>query len=628
VLAGEDSLRATAGVFNPGGDASQAVVEWAAGVTALLRDPAALLKPDIRAAGRLSGELLSALVPGGFAHDGSERLGFRARWTPEESGGTSSWSLAVSGERPSLGAVPVRSGFLSIDGAGRHGEVRASVRAGEAIALQLRGDVELPAAPPREGRPAADPENPARGDAFPDLAAFAEVDSTGASVDARIFAEGLNLAGLPTPAVVADLSGTADLDLTVRGPVTAPEILGTFHIVDGGLVLVPTAQRFEQIELTGVVDPGTVSISRLSVASGGGTASGSGTVEFGAVGGLGGSFHLDSDEFPLSGEGAVFGRLSCALDVSAAAMTNPPEANGARRLDGHVDVGRCTLVLPRQRSQAVMPMEDHPDFLVAGREEARAAAASDEPSAPWDMAITVDVPGEFSVRREDLQMTGTGSLYYRSTPSRGEAASVGGNIEMRRGWADLFGKRFDLDFGDVEFTGRNPIDGTIDLRLVAQTTEGPVYVDVTGTLRHPAVQLTSDPPRDQSEILALLFLGRTDVTSQEQLAIGQRSAAVAQDVVTTVGLAYFQSQVASQISPLTVFRIDPGAQGLEDARLRAGVNVLSNLYVEYSYQFAADDLQNKNEARIEWLILRNLSLEGNFGDAQAGGIHLQFRTEW
>jgi translocation and assembly module TamB len=412
--------------------------------------------------------------------------------------------------------------------------------------------------------------------------------------------------------------------------VTAPEILGTFRLMDGGLVVVPTAQRFEDVELAGEVDREALRIDRLSVASGGGTASGSGTVEFGTVGGLGGTFHLESDEFPLSGEGAVLGRLSCELDVSAAVLTAPHEATGARRVDGHVDVGRCTLVLPRQRSQAVMGMEDHPDFRLAGREEARAAAESGEPSSPWDMTVTVDVPGEFSVRREDLQLTGTGNLVYRSTPSQGEAASVGGSIEMRRGWADLFGKRFDLDFGDVDFTGRDPIDGTIDLRLVADTTEGPVYVDVTGTLRHPAVQLTSDPPRDQSEILALLFLGRTDTTSQEQLAIGERSAsaAVAQDVVTTVGLAYFQSQVASRISPLTVFRIDPGAQGLEDARLRAGVNVLSNLYVEYSYQFAADELQNKNEGRIEWLILRNLSLEGNFGDAQAGGIHLQFRTEW
>ena len=95
-----------------------------------------------------------------------------------------------------------------------------------------------------------------------------------------------------------------------------------------------------------------------------------------------------------------------------------------------------------------------------------------------------------------------------------------------------------------------------------------------------------------------------------------------------MGLAFFQSEVAGRLTPLSVLRIDPGQEGLSDARIRAGMNVLTNLYVEYAFQPGADELQNSNEGRIEWLIQRHLSLEGYYGDGQAGGIHLQYRTEW
>jgi translocation and assembly module TamB len=327
----------------------------------------------------------------------------------------------------------------------------------------------------------------------------------------------------------------------------------------------------------------------------------------------------------LSGEGTTFGRLSCEIAAQGTIATGTEL--GGRQVDARVTLGECTLFLPRQRSQQVLDMGDHPDFVVAGRPTA-ARAREEEVAVPWDVAVAVEVPGEFWVRREDMQAAGSGNLVFRSEPSKGESSSVAGRVELRRGFADMFGRRFDVEFGDVEFTGRHPVDGAIDVRLASETSEGPVYVDVTGTLRHPAVQLTSDPPRDQSEILALLYLGRTDVTSEERVAIGRQADAVAQGVAETVGLAFFQTEVASRLSPMTVLRVDPGQEGLTDARLRAGLNVLSNLYVEYSYQLAADELQNANEGRIEWMILRNLSLEGRFGDAQSGGIHLQFRTEW
>ncbi|MBI5500551.1 MAG: translocation/assembly module TamB domain-containing protein [Deltaproteobacteria bacterium] len=648
-------VRVAVRLGDPTGGTAEAVVEWASDPLALLRDRDAAARPDVRLAGTVGGELLVAAFPGRFVHAPAERVGLRTRWSPPPPGGVSVWSLSVSGDSPYLGDVPARAVALALDGEGRRAVLRATVRNDEGVALQLRGDLLLPdnrdgkrrpgsrepAAEPRRGTAqevpdealvtgagAREPIPPeAEGDAFPDLASFGRLDATAAVIDATIFARRLDLGGVPAPPAISRLSGLADLDLAVRGPLGSPEVTGTFHVVEGGFVLLATAQRFSGVELTGAAERDRITLERVAAESGGGRASLSGTIDTAVPGGFGLDLEVDTSDFPLSGEGTTLGRLSCAAGVTGTVVTEIDPSTGARRVDAGVEVGRCTLVLPRQRSRAVMGMGDHPDFVVAGRETPRPAESA-ESLAPWDVTVTLDAEGELSVRREDMQMTATGTLVFRSSPVRDEGSSVAGSVEVRRGWADMFGRRFDLEFGTVDFTGHHPVDGGIDVRLAAQTAEGPVYVDVTGTLRHPSVQLTSDPPRDQSEILALLFLGRTDVTSAEELALRDQAGQIAGNVVDAVGLAFFQSEVASRISPLTVLRVDPGSSGFSDARLRAGMNVLSNLYVEYSYQLDADQVQNSNEGRVEWLILRNLSLEGNFGDAQSGGIHLQFRTEW
>jgi autotransporter translocation and assembly factor TamB len=616
-----DAVRAGVRATDAAGTDLRGVAEWPVGLRELLAGGDVPWRPDLRLAGGVAGDVLRLAAPERFTHAPAERVGLRARWQPAESTEPSRWTATVVAELPFVGAVPVQAAVLALDGAGTRADLLGAIRNQEAAALHLRGTAELP----------PDPDLPGGADAFPDLRAFGRFEPAAVRLEAVAVARALDIASLPMPSVVADATGRVDLDLTVRGPVTDPEIAGSFHLKDAGFVLVPTAQRFERVELLGGIADGRLTLERASAASGGGRTTLDGTLDVADLDAVAFDLHVDSTDFPLAGEGTTFGRVTCELGLTGT-LTGDAAEDGtggprARRLDADLAVTSCLLLLPRQRSQAVMELGDHPDFVVGGRAATAPASAAGTP-VPLDVVVRVDVPGELLVRREDMQVAGVGRLEFRSEPSRGQASAVSGNVEVRRGWADMFGRRFDVEFGDVAFTGRHPVDGAIDVRLAAQTAEGPVYIDVTGTLRHPQIQLTSDPPRDQSEILALLFLGRTEVADEERLAVAQQADRVAQGVAEAVGLAFFQSEVARRITPLSVLRLDPGREGLADARIRAGMNLLNNLYVEYSFQPAADELQNSNEGRIEWLILRNLSLESYYGDAQSGGIHLQYRTEW
>lgn len=617
-----DGLRVGARVTDGRGTDLRGVAEWPAGLRELLAGGDLRWRPDLRLAGIASGEVLRQALRGRAQQAPAERVGVGARWRPADRRGPSRWTATIVADELSVGEAPVESAAVALDGLGTQVSVLGAVRNREAAALHLGGSIELPADP---GTPV-----PPGGveDAFPELRSFGRFDPAAARLDVLAVARGLDLASLPSIAALADLRGRASLDLTVAGPVLAPQVAGSFHIQDAGFVLVPTAQRFERVELLGSIGEGRVTVERASAASGGGRASVAGTIDVARFDAPTFDLRVESTEFPIVGEGTTYGRITCEIRMQGGLGVPGDDGSDVRRLEADLVAGDCLLLLPRQRSQTVMEMGDHPDFVVGGRRAAATEEEEDRASVPLDVVVRVDVPGELVVRREDMQVAGVGRIVFRSEPSRDQAAALSGDVEVRRGWADMFGRRFDVEFGEVVFTGRHPIDGTIDVRLASETAEGPVYIDVTGTLRHPQIQLTSDPPRDQSEILALLFLGRTEVADEERLAVVQQADRVAQGVAEAVGLAFFQSEVARRFTPLSVLRLDPGQQGLSDARIRAGMNLLNNLYVEYSFQPAADELQNSNEGRIEWLILRNLSLEGYFGDAQSGGIHLQYRTEW
>jgi translocation and assembly module TamB len=522
-------------------------------------------------------------------------------------------------EQPGLTAEPLRSAAAEIRGEGTRVRLRGTARALEREALRVEGELRLPGA-------AGHPD-----DAAPDVAAAAAtLAARQADLDVSLRAEEFDVAWLPLPAAVSDVRGRVDLDVRVTGSVAAPWVEGSFGVREGAFSVASTLQRFEGIHLAGTVDSERLVLDSLAVESGGGTFRGAGRAEYADPEDVRIALQFTADDLPIVGEGMTLGRLTCETDARGT-MIPGILAGEDRRVDLDITLRDCAVVLPRGRSNEVMEMGDHPDFYRIGG----ATAGSGDRGADGSetLAVTlvarVDVPGELWIRRQDMQFAATGGITLVAGAAAERGARVEGPVSVRRGWVDMFGRRFDVQSGEVVFAGTYPIDGNIDMRLVTRTAEATVYVDVGGTLREPEVEMSSDPPRDTSEILALLYLGRTsDLTSEEEIAIGDRAGAVAQTVVEAVGLAVFQSAMTQGMGPLTVLRVDPGAGGFSDARVRAGVSLTDGLYVEYAYQFAADDLQNAHEGRIEWMILRNFSVEGYFGDAQSGGVRLQYRAEW
>src|SRR5262249_14908582 len=109
------------------------------------------------------------------------------------------------------------------------------------------------------------------------------------------------------------------------------------------------------------------------------------------------------------------------------------------------------------------------------------------------------------------------------------AKSVDGPITLRgpvntvRGFYEFQGRRFTVQRdGTLTFHGFTPINPDVNIiaERVIPNTGVTVRLEVTGTARAPKLELTSDPPLDEADILSLIVFNR----SVNELGTGERAS--------------------------------------------------------------------------------------------------------
>ena len=173
------------------------------------------------------------------------------------------------------------------------------------------------------------------------------------------------------------------------------------------------------------------------------------------------------------------------------------------------------------------------------------------------MLVTVRLGDPVVVQRIDAYVRLGGEVYVTKGP--GDPLRISGQISADRGWYMFRGRRIVLQSAYVSFSGETPIDPYLTVTATYQAPEHLVTVRVEGTARTPQLELSSDPPLDQSDVLALLLFGRTTSqltggqgTELRQEAIGILASYVApeleQSLMDTFGLASLTFQLPTGTS--------------------------------------------------------------------------------
>lgn len=271
--------------------------------------------------------------------------------------------------------------------------------------------------------------------------------------------------------------------------------------------------------------------------------------------------------------------------------------------------------------------------------------AEPAPPSPFDalqMDVRLTVPDDLIVKGSDFRTPGSpislgainvtlgGDL--RATKNAGGKIALVGAVNTLRGSYDFQGRRFEiLRDGSVRFTGDtlDALDPALDIstRRVIRAVEA--RVNVRGTLTQPDIVLSSTPPLEEADILALIVFNQpiNELGEGEQISLAARGQALATGAVA--------SQLAQSIGKalnVDTFEIETAPTGGSTAELTIGQQVGQSLYVRVQ-QGIGDQSQTNfilEYELAEWLRLQTNVLQGNstqqqlFQRTQGTGVDLLF----
>jgi translocation and assembly module TamB len=310
------------------------------------------------------------------------------------------------------------------------------------------------------------------------------------------------------------LSGRMRADARVAGTLSAPKLSGELAIDGLGFTVVATGVKYRDGRVALHLLDRSIELSELAL--NGGALRGGGRVDVAAP-------HASFD-----------------LWVALADLPVLDRAEGEARASGKLALGGDWLAPTLRGALVLNPATLHPSLVPGGdasrpdptivvlrsaADEARAAeretmgdvlreANGQAPPQPPDQSLWARTSVELKatlgpsvfVRRNDAEVRLDGELYATKEPTA--PIVLTGQITSQRGWYVFQGRRLTLEHAYVLFSGESPIDPYLDVLAVYRSPQYRVSVAVQGTVRKPTLMLSSEPPLDQSDILAVLLFGK------------------------------------------------------------------------------------------------------------------------
>jgi translocation and assembly module TamB len=174
-----------------------------------------------------------------------------------------------------------------------------------------------------------------------------------------------------------------------------------------------------------------------------------------------------------------------------------------------------------------------------------------------------------------------------------------GEARLIRGDFTLAGRRFELETGEIRFSGA-PEDAEVTLTAVADTPELSVRVQVSGPAIKPEIQLSSTPALPEDEILPQLLFGR----SSRELS-GFEAAQLAASLASLAGQSAFDIAGAAR-SAVDLDRLEVREEN-GGFLVSGGKYITRDVYLE-----VARGATGQASTSVEWQVRRRLYLISSF----------------
>ncbi|MDJ0643914.1 MAG: translocation/assembly module TamB domain-containing protein [Erythrobacter sp.] len=311
-----------------------------------------------------------------------------------------------------------------------------------------------------------------------------------------------------------DLTGPLALTAQATGSLGNPRLSGS--LASDGLRLQSAITGTDIAEITA---RGQFAGSRLQLIRfagtprGGGSVSGSGTID---LAGMGASRGPRIDIRAAVDRAQILN--TAGLDATITGPLRIVSNGSGGTIAGKVRINRAFWQLGTAAEDMSLPR-------VATREINRTSGAATRTDAPssWRYLVNANAPRRIEVDGLGLDSEWAADIVLRGTV---DDPRVGGEARLVRGDYTFAGARFELTRGRIGFDASSPIDPRLDIAAETARAGTDVTVTITGRSQAPSVALSSDPELPDEEILAQLLFGGSVTTLSATDAV-QLAAALA-----------------------------------------------------------------------------------------------------
>ena len=285
--------------------------------------------------------------------------------------------------------------------------------------------------------------------------------------------------------------------------------------------------------------------------------------------------------------------------------------DGQGRVSGAAVIDRADIRPPDAGRASIPEIEVTEINRPAGLDPAPVRRAG----PPIALDYTVRAPRRVFVRGPNFDTEWSFDLAIKGTA---DAPELSGEAEVVRGRADLLGRNFELERGEVILEG-DLGDSRIDVLAVNAQSDVTARVRVTGTVSAPEVSLSSDPALPQDEVASRILFGES-VSNLSALQAAQLAGALAS-----------LSGGGSAFDPLGTLREVARLDVLGVRRNAAGATVLSGgryLTEDVFLQVEGSSLGAAPSTQIDWTLTPRFTLSSRLDAQGRAGLALSWRIEY
>lgn len=248
--------------------------------------------------------------------------------------------------------------------------------------------------------------------------------------------------------------------------------------------------------------------------------------------------------------------------------------------------------------------------------------------------IQVNIPDNLVLRGQSIEaarasigdLNATVGGNFRVAKTANKPAVLLGAVTTVRGTYAYQGRRFEiLRDGQILFRGSEEIDPRLDITAERVIQGVEARVRIQGTARKPELSLSSNPPLDDGDILALIVFNQplNQLGTGQQNSLSERAGGIAAGFVVSPLAEALGSTL--DLDQFEVETTDPS--GRVNPAVVIGQQVTQDLFLRFRQQFGN---QQVSQFLLEYRLANSLRLQGNVAEGEgltAGNRSLTQRIE-